>query len=173
TLVHRVDLVVLLPVGWLADRIGLMPVLGLVLFLLGLGTLGAAVGSLTAFIGGSLLYGLGLAGWMLPLGVIREHIDPGTLAWRTGLYRVGVDATSFVGPLICGLVGEAHAGRFIGLVGLVAVVLGARLLWRGSVGALGDPLPPPRRRMPRSRRGVRAHAGVTDDQGGARDGDPN
>jgi MFS family permease len=132
TLAHLVDLVVLLPVGWLADRMGRVPVLGLVLALLGLGTLGTGVGSLTHFIAGSLLFGLGLAGWMLPLGVIRAHIEPGTLAWRTGLYRVGVDATSFVGPLICGVLGEAHAGVFIGLVGLAAVGLAARLLWRGA-----------------------------------------
>jgi len=132
TAAHLVDLIVLLPVGWLADRMGRLPVLGLVLALLGLGTWGAGVGSFTYFVAGSLLYGLGLAGWMLPLGVIREHIEPRTLAWRTGLYRVGVDATSFVGPLICGVLGEAETGVFIGLIGVAAVGLAARVLWRGS-----------------------------------------
>src|SRR5213596_389338 len=62
---------------------------------------------------------------LLPLGVIREHIEPRALAWRTGLYRVGVDATAFLGPLICGLLGEAQTPAFIGLVGLAAVAVGA------------------------------------------------
>ncbi|HEV8441406.1 MAG TPA: MFS transporter [Methylomirabilota bacterium] len=129
-LAQMADLLALLPVGWLADRMGRVPVLGAVLVLLGLGTLGTAGGSLGLFIVGCALFGLGMAGWMLPLGVIREHTDLGTLAWRTGLYRVGLDATSFLGPLICGFLGEAHTGMFIALVGLATVAAGARLLWR-------------------------------------------
>jgi MFS family permease len=126
-----VDLAVLLPVGWLADRIGRAPVLGGVLVALGLGAWGTGLGSFPLVVAGSALLGVGMAGWMLPLGVMREHIEPSTLAWRTGVYRVGVDATAFLGPLICGILGEFHTGVFIGLVGLIAVGTGARLLWRG------------------------------------------
>ena len=82
---------------------------------------------------GCALFGVGMAGWMLPLGVIREHIELRTLAWRTGLYRVGINATSFLGPLICGFLGEAYSGAFIASVGLASVLTGARLIWRGLV----------------------------------------
>src|SRR5438876_1011178 len=71
-----VDLAALLPVGWLADRVGRVPMLGPVLGLLGLGVGGIGVGSLPYFVAGCALLGLGMAGWMLPLGVIREHIAP-------------------------------------------------------------------------------------------------
>jgi len=125
-----VDVAVLLPVGWLADRLGRAPVLGGVLVALGLGIWGTGLGPLGVVIAGSALLGVGMAGWMLPLGVMRAHIEPSTLAWRTGVYRVGVDATAFLGPLICGILGELHTGVFIGMIGLVAVGMGARLLWR-------------------------------------------
>jgi len=118
-------------VGWLADRAGRVPVLGAVVAVLGLGAWSAGLGSFAFFVAGCVLLGLGMAGWMLPLGVIREHIEPRTLAWRTGLYRVGIDAAAFLGPLVCGLLGEAHTGVFIGLVGLAAVGVGGHLLRRG------------------------------------------
>ena len=56
-----------------------------------------------------------------------------TLAWRTGFYGVRIDATSFLGPLICGFLGEASTGAFIALVGLAAVDTGIRLVWRSLV----------------------------------------
>jgi MFS family permease len=118
-------------VGWLADRVGRVLMLGVVLTLLGLGTWGTGLGSFAHFAVGCALFGVGMAGWMLPLGVIREHIEVRTLAWRTGLYRVGIDATSFLGPLICGVLGETYSGAFIASVGLAAVITGARLIWHG------------------------------------------
>jgi MFS family permease len=130
-LAQVVDLAVLLPVGWLADRAGRIRVLGGVVMLLGMGAWSAGLGSFAYFVAGCALLGLGMAGWMLPLGVIREHIESHTLAWRTGLYRVGIDASAFLGPLICGALGEARTTWFIALVGLGAIALGGRLLWRG------------------------------------------
>jgi len=130
-LAQIVDLAVLLPVGWLADRVGRVLMLGVVLTLLGFGTWGAGLGSFAHFAAGCALFGVGMAGWMLPLGVIREHVELRTLAWRTGLYRVGIDATSFLGPLVCGVLGEAYSGRFIASVGLAALLMGGRLIWRG------------------------------------------
>jgi MFS family permease len=125
-----IDLLALLPVGWLADRAGRVPVLGAVAIAMGVGTWGAGLGSYSLFGAGCALFGLGLAGWMLPLGVMREHTAPGLLAWRTGLYRLGADAAVFAGPLICGVLGEANSGAFIALVGLGAVAIGAALLRR-------------------------------------------
>src|SRR3990172_1906345 len=95
-----VDLVVLLPVGYLADRLGGRVVLGAVCLALGAGTFFVGLGPFPLFVAGGALFGLGLAGWMLPVGVIREHTPLGALGWRTGLYRVGVDARIFVVPLV-------------------------------------------------------------------------
>ena len=127
-LAQFVDLVALLPVGRIADRVGRQPVLGLVVLLMGLGTAGVGLGPYPWFVAGCAAFGLGMAGWMLPLGVIREHTRLDTLAWRTGVYRVGVDAAMFLGPLVSGLVGESSAGLFVAAVGAVALAIGARLL---------------------------------------------
>ncbi|MEX2224675.1 MAG: MFS transporter [Candidatus Rokuibacteriota bacterium] len=122
-----VDLVVLLPVGWLADRIGRAPVLTGVAAILGLGLFAVGLGSLPLLVVGCALFGLGMAGWMLPLGVIREHTDVSRLGWRTGVYRVGVDGAIFLGPLICGVLGEAHTPIFIALIGAAAFGLAMKL----------------------------------------------
>lgn len=128
-----VDLTALLPVGWLADRVGRVPMLAAVAIAMGVGTVAVGLGSYTVSAVGCALFGLGMAGWMLPLGVIREHTAPGRLAWWTGLYRLGADAAAFLGPLICGFLGEANTSAFTALVGVAACVVGARLLWRATV----------------------------------------
>jgi MFS family permease len=128
SLAQLVDLVVLLPVGWLADRIGRAPVLGAVAATLGLGLLAVGLGPLTLLVAGCALFGLGMAGWMLPLGVIREHTEAARLGWRTGVYRVGVDGAIFLGPLICGVLGEARTPIFIALVGAASFGIAVRLL---------------------------------------------
>jgi MFS family permease len=131
SLAQLVDLIVLLPVGWLADRVGRVPVLTGVSVTLGLGLFAVGLGSLPLLVVGSALFGLGLAGWMLPLGVIREHTDVIRLGWRTGVYRVGVDGAIFLGPLICGVLGPTHTPIFIALVGVAAFAIAVRL-GRGS-----------------------------------------
>jgi MFS family permease len=127
SLAQLVDLIVLLPVGWLADRIGRPPVLMGVAVILGLGLLAVGLGSLPLLVVGCALFGLGMAGWMLPLGVIREHTDVARLGWRTGAYRVGVDGAIFLGPLICGVLGPVHTPLFIAVVGLAALAIAMRL----------------------------------------------
>lgn len=127
SLAQLVDLIVLLPVGWLADRIGRLPVLTAVAVTLGLGLLAVGLGALPLLVVGCALFGLGMAGWMLPLGVIREHTDVTRLGWRTGVYRVGVDGAIFLGPLICGVLGETHTPIFIALVGVAAFAIAVRL----------------------------------------------
>lgn len=127
SLAQIVDLVALLPVGWLADRIGRPPVLVGVAAILGLGLFAVGLGSLPLLGLGCALFGLGMAGWMLPLGVIREHTDVARLGWRTGVYRVGVDGAIFLGPLVCGVLGEAHTPLFIVVVGVASFAIAVRL----------------------------------------------
>ncbi len=127
SLAQLVDLIVLLPVGWLADRIGRLPVLTAVAVTLGFGLLAVGLGALPLLVIGCALFGLGMAGWMLPLGVIREHTDVTRLGWRTGVYRVGVDGAIFLGPLICGVLGPAHTPIFIALVAVAAFAIAVRL----------------------------------------------
>ncbi len=127
SLAQLVDLLVLLPVGWLADRVGRRPVLVAVAGILGLGLGAVGLGSLPLMAVGCALFGLGMAGWMLPLGVIREHTDVTRLGWWTGVYRVGVDGAIFLGPLICGVLGEAYTPWFIVLVGVGAFAVAVRL----------------------------------------------
>jgi MFS family permease len=127
SLAQVVDLVVLLPVGWVADRIGRLPVLTAVAAVLGLALFAVGLGSLPILVAGCALFGLGMAGWMLPLGVIREHTDVPRLGWRTGAYRVGVDGAIFLGPLICGVLGEPQTPIFISVVGVAAFLIAVRL----------------------------------------------
>jgi MFS family permease len=129
-LAQVVDLIVLLPTGRLADRIGRVPVLATMTLVLGLGAIGTGLGTYPFFVAGCACFGLGLAGWMLPLGIAREHGGAEGLAWRTALYRVGTDAAIFLGPVASGLLGERAARGFVAAIGLAALVAGARLLLR-------------------------------------------
>ena len=61
---------------------------------------------------------------------IREHTPVSRLAWRTGVYRVGVDSAMFLGPLVAGVLGRDGEGIFLALIGAAALALGARLVWR-------------------------------------------
>jgi MFS family permease len=137
-----VDLIALLPVGWLADRLGRVFMLSMVSACLGFGAFAVGLGSFPFIVAGCVLLGVGMAGWMFPLGVIREHTESRLFAWRTGLYRVGVDAAAFLGPVVCGLIGEAHTGLFVSAVGIGAfaasIALGRRALRAGAgEGAAG------------------------------------
>src|SRR4029450_13581935 len=109
-LAQIVDLILLLPVARLADRVGRVPVLGAVMAVLALGALGTGLGGYPLFAAGCPCFGMGLAGWMLPLGIIREHVGTAGLAWRTGLYRVGMDSDVFLGPVLSGLLGGGTGG---------------------------------------------------------------
>ena len=127
---QALDLIALIPVGRLADRVGHGLMLGVSSVLLGLGVLGVGLGPFPLFAVGCACLGLGLAGWMLPLGVIRDHTSVGRLAWRTGLYRVGVDSAIFLGPLFAGTLGPARESVLLAIIGGAAMALGARLVFR-------------------------------------------
>ena len=127
---QAIDLAALIPVGRLADRLGHGLILGAASVMLGLGAVAVGLGSRVWFGIGCACLGLGLAGWMLPLGVIRHHTPAAQLGWRTGLDRVGVDAAIFLGPLVTGLLGRGGESVFLALASAVALALGARLMTR-------------------------------------------
>jgi len=121
------DIVALLPLGGLADRRGAPRVLAAVIV-----TLAAAVG-LIAFgamphaIVGCVLFGLGMSGWMLPLGLLRSATPASQISWRTALYRVWVDGGMFIGPFLSGLLAVTHPGLLPGILVIALMVLASVL----------------------------------------------
>jgi MFS family permease len=117
------DLLALLPVGALADRRGTAPVLGTILVVfaaaMALIAFGATLPMLQA---GCVLFGLSMAGWMLPLGVLRAVTPSPRVAWRLSLYRVVVDGGMFLGPFLSGLLATRYPRL---LPALLAAALGA------------------------------------------------
>src|SRR6185436_5016321 len=95
---------------------------------LGFGAFAVGLGSFPFVVVGCVFLGLGMAGWMFPLVVIREHTEARVFAWRTGLYRVGIDAAASLGPLVCGVLGD-HVGGFVAMIGLAALALSIRVGW--------------------------------------------
>src|SRR5881397_1863699 len=104
------DIAALLPIGILADRRGAARVLPLILLVMAAANALVGFGSLPVVVVGCALFGLSMAGWMLPLGVLRQETASEHIAWRTGLYRVCVDAGIFLGPFLSGVLGMRHAG---------------------------------------------------------------
>ena len=126
------DLLALLPVGVLADRRRTTGVLGLILLVFGAGTALIAFGNLAFMIAGCALFGLGMAGWVLPLSVLRRETSADQVAWRTGVYRVGVDGGLFLGPFLSGILGDRWAPLLPGLAACVLVAIGVELLRSGD-----------------------------------------
>jgi MFS family permease len=104
------DIAALLPIGLLADRRGAARVLPLILLVMATANALVGFGSLPVVVVGCALFGLSMAGWMLPLGVLRQETAAEHIAWRTGLYRVCVDGGIFLGPFLSGVLGMRHAG---------------------------------------------------------------
>ena len=100
------DVCLLLPVGKLADRVSRVRLLGFILLLLCAGVAAMAFGSLPFALVGCALFGLGLASWMLPVGLLGRPASPRAAAWRTALYRVCIDIGVFFGPLISGVLAQ-------------------------------------------------------------------
>lgn len=120
------DLLALLPVGLLADRRGVGRMLGTVLFAFAIGAVLIGFGPLPLMVLGCSFFGLGMAGWMLPLGVVRSVTSPERIGWLVTLYRVNVDAGMFLGPFVSGVLGLARAGTLSVVLALVlsAIALG-------------------------------------------------
>jgi MFS family permease len=120
-----VDLATLLPLGALADRRGTARVLGGVLLVLSLALALIGFGPLPLMTVGCALFGFSMAGWMLPVGILRSVTPPAQVAWRTALYRVSVDGGMFAGPFLSGILA---AGVLPGVMLVVLAGLGLALL---------------------------------------------
>ena len=97
------DVLLLLPIGLLADRISHARVLAVVLVIMAAGVSTIAFGSMHIAILGCALLGIGLAGWMLPVSLLNRDVTSHAVSWRTALYRTGVDSGMFLGPVMSGL----------------------------------------------------------------------
>lgn len=129
------DIVALLPLGAVADRRGTAPVLGVVLFTYGAGLALVAFATLPYAVAGCVLCGLAMAGWMLPLGLLRSGTPPSQVAWRTALYRVFVDGGLFLGPFLSGVLASRYGGVLPATLAVVLVGLGAAVLLRRGARA--------------------------------------
>ncbi|HEU4371736.1 MAG TPA: MFS transporter [Methylomirabilota bacterium] len=133
---QAVDLVALLPLGALADRRGTPLVLGGVLLVFSAALALIGFGGLPLMVTGCALFGLSMAGWMLPLGILRSATPPAQVAWRTALYRVSVDGGMFVGPFVAGLLTARHVGVLPVVMTVVLATVGLALLRVGRVTEL-------------------------------------
>ena len=120
-IVQATDVVCLLPFGVLVDRCGVGRVLGPILIAYGIGTVLVALGGFPLVVAGCVLYGVGMAGWPLPLGLLRRETPAGQIGWRTAVYRVGVDGGIFIGPFLSGVL-AAHAPRVLPAICATALI---------------------------------------------------
>jgi MFS family permease len=122
------DAATLLPLGALADRRGTPLVLGSVLLVFSLALALVGFGTLPMMAVGCALYGVSMAGWLLPVGILRSVTPTAQIAWRTALYRVSVDGGMFLGPLLSGLLTTHHAGVLPGAMLAVLAIVGMALI---------------------------------------------
>ncbi|MGH7393908.1 MAG: MFS transporter, partial [Candidatus Rokuibacteriota bacterium] len=121
------DIACLLPAGALADRHGTSRVLGTMLVVFSVAVALVAFGDFVFLVVGCVLFGIGMAGWTLPLSLLRRDTPPEQVAWRTALYRVGVDGGIFLGPFLSGLLIGRAPGALPGALAVALVVVGAAL----------------------------------------------
>jgi len=125
-----VDILAVLPLGALADRRGAPAVLGGVLLVMAAGVGLVAFGTLPLMVAGCVLFGFAMAGWTLPLTLLRMVTPPGQITWRTALYRVAVDGGMCLGPVISGVLAAGHGGALPGVMMAVLAATGVALLTR-------------------------------------------
>jgi MFS family permease len=135
------DIAALIPTGILADRQGATRVLPGILLLMAAGNAMIGFGALPVVVAGCALFGLSMSGWMLPLTLLRRDTEPERIAWRTGLYRVCVDAGIFLGPFLSGVLGMRLGGILPAIstaaLALVALLLLARARSSGTMAVHG------------------------------------
>ena len=134
-LVQTCDIVALLPVGALADARGTSRVQAGVLLAVAAAVGLIGFGTLPHVIAGCAVFGLGMAGWMLPLGLLRAATPASQIAWRTALYRVFVDGGMFLGPFLSGLLAASHPGLLPGVLLVSLVLLAGVVLFRRPLRA--------------------------------------
>jgi MFS family permease len=127
---QAVDVLALVPLGLLADRVPRTRLMGLVHLVLALGVTLVAFGTLPLMRVGCVLVGLGMAGWMLPIGLLRQETPPARIAWRTALYRVAVDGGMFLGPFLSGVLGRQHLGVLPAVAAVTLTVAAVTALTR-------------------------------------------
>jgi hypothetical protein len=59
---------------------------------------------------------------MVPVALINHETPASRVAWRTAIYRTGVDAGVFLGPVVSGLLLDGDALAVLGLVIAAALV---------------------------------------------------
>lgn len=126
-LTQACDILALLPLGALADRRGTPRVLTAVMVAFAIALVLVSFATLPYAVAGCVLFGLAMAGWMLPLGLLRAGTPPSQVAWRTALYRVFVDGGLFLGPFLSGVLaarggGLLPAALVVMLLGIAAAV---------------------------------------------------
>ena len=136
-LAQLADILALFPAGMLADRLGAGRLLSGITLVMASALVLTGFGGLGALTAGAALFGLAMAGWMLPLAVVRRDTPPALIAWRTALYRVGVDGGLFLGPFLSGLLGPHAWMLAVTLaVALMALAVSIALVeHRGARGA--------------------------------------
>jgi len=125
-----VDVLCALPLGVIADRTRRSAVLGVVLFIFAAGIILVAFAPLGLAVFGCVLFGMGLAGWNLPLSILRRVTPPERVAWRTAQYRVAVDAGIFLGPFLSGILGEGPLWMLSASCGAMLGILGVAMFFR-------------------------------------------
>jgi MFS family permease len=134
-LVQICDIIALLPVGALADARGTPRVLAAGLLTLAGATALIGLGAFPYVVAGCGLFGLSMAGWMLPLGLLRSATPASQVAWRTALYRVCVDGGMFLGPVLSGILASTYPRLLPSvLVIVLALLAGALVLARRRAG---------------------------------------
>lgn len=131
-LTQACDILALLPLGALADRRGTPRVLAAVLVTYAGALALLAFASLPYAVAGCVLFGLAMAGWMLPLGLLRSATPASQVAWRTALYRVFVDGGLFLGPFLSGVLAADHAGLLPAALIILLATIAAAVVVRRS-----------------------------------------
>ena len=130
SLPQLVDVLCLIPIGVIADRTRRTVVLGAVLLTFAIGLLLVAFAPLKLVVVGCFLFGIGLAGWMLPLSILRRETPPSQVAWRTALFRVFVDLGIFLGPLLSGYFSHGDLWMLAGGCSSVLALVGITFILR-------------------------------------------
>jgi MFS family permease len=133
--VQLCDIACLLPAGALSDRHGTPRVLGTMLLAFATAAALVVFGDFRLLVLGCVLYGVGMASWTLPLSVLRGETAPDQVAWRTALYRVGVDGGIFLGPFLSGLLAARAPALLPVLLAAGLALVGVALLRRHALGA--------------------------------------
>jgi hypothetical protein len=97
---------------------------------LAVGSMLIGFGPLPGLTAGSVLFGLGMAGWMLPLGLLRSATPASRVAWRAALYRVCVDGGIFLGPFLSGMLAARYPRLLPGTTGVALALLAVVLMIR-------------------------------------------